>query len=227
MLKEPTQAVWQALSHRPELDGFILIGGTALALHLHHRVSEDLDFAWPHPRLPRLVLKRLTSGDDSLRFTSNQDPWEQREADDAGFELEDFSQDYLVNEQVRVTFFCPELPEQRILSGNPETAFRIATIPEIFALKALVAARRSKTRDWFDLYILMKDHGFRWSDFYGAFVQAGAAGMYDFAAQRLCTAKPSLRDEGYESLLPNPPEVEEMRQFFLGLRNRYERGEEG
>ncbi len=66
-------------------------------------------------------------------------------------------------------------------------------------MKALVSAKRSKTRDWFDLYVLMKDHGFSWKDFYEAFIRAGNEGQYDFAAERLSTATPARSDEGYEA----------------------------
>jgi predicted nucleotidyltransferase component of viral defense system len=31
--------------------GFVLVGGTALTMHLGHRVSEDLDFMWADTRL--------------------------------------------------------------------------------------------------------------------------------------------------------------------------------
>ena len=226
MLREPTNGVWQALAVRPELSGFVLVGGSALALHLNHRISEDLDFAWPHPRLPRDVLHQMTKAGSGLKFESYQDPWAQREAYDCGLNLDDFSQNFFVNDLVKVTFFCPDTPEIKILSPTSGDALRIATVPEIFAMKALVSAKRSKTRDWFDLYVLMKHHGFSWKDFYETFVRAGCEGQYDYAAELLSTAHPSRSDEGYDALLPNPPTIEEMRAFFLQRRNAYERGED-
>jgi hypothetical protein len=93
-------------------------------------------------------------------------------------------------------------------------------------MKALVSAKRSKARDWFDLYVLMKHHGFSWKDFYQAFVQSKCEGQYDYAADRLSTARPAKSDEGYEALIANPPTIDEMREFFLQRRNAYERGEE-
>ena len=226
MLPEPTNSVWQALSVKPELHGFVLVGGSALALHLNHRISEDLDFAWPHPRLPREVLRKLTNSDSDFRFKLYQDPLAEREADDSGLDLGDFSQNFVVDDLVKVTFFCLEAPERRILLETSDEALRVATIPEIFALKALVSAKRSKARDWFDLYVLMKDHGFSWKDFYQVFVRSSNEGQYDFAAQRLSSARPPREDEGYQALVPHPPSVEEMRDFFLQRRNAYERGEE-
>jgi hypothetical protein len=45
MLKPDTEAVWQFLRRQPGLTGFVLMGGSALALRLGHRQSEDLDRA--------------------------------------------------------------------------------------------------------------------------------------------------------------------------------------
>ena len=101
----------------------------------------------------------------------------------------------------------------------------LATVAEIFALKSLLMAKRSKARDWFDLYVLMKFHGFTWKNFHEAFRQAGVEGQYDNAANRLCSAQPGRADEGYEALLANPPSIAEMRGFFSQRRNAYERGE--
>jgi len=48
-----TALLWELLKKHSALGGFYLIGGTALALRLNHRQSEDLDFAWPGLRLPK------------------------------------------------------------------------------------------------------------------------------------------------------------------------------
>lgn len=41
------------------LSPFTLIGGTALALHIGHRISQDLDFITTQDKLPRALLQRL------------------------------------------------------------------------------------------------------------------------------------------------------------------------
>jgi hypothetical protein len=189
MLREDTDRLWQALFRRPELNGFILIGGSALSLHIDHRLSEDLDFAWPHPRLPRKALEDLIRNLPGLHFDSCPDPIALREADDAGMDLYDFTQDYLVN-GVKVTFFCPEPPECRILSQITTPALRVASTAEIFALKALVTAKRSKKRDWFDLYVLMRAHGYSWKDFREVFDRTGTNPQYDHAAIRQLEVRP-------------------------------------
>jgi len=51
-----TAVMFTLLQASKFLNDFVLIGGTALALHIGHRRSEDLDFITPHLRLPRQVL---------------------------------------------------------------------------------------------------------------------------------------------------------------------------
>jgi len=44
MLREDTKQLWDAVKVKPELHGFVLVGGSGLALRIGHRRSEDLDF---------------------------------------------------------------------------------------------------------------------------------------------------------------------------------------
>ena len=115
MLQKSTAKLWQALSSKSELAGFVLIGGSALALHIHHRISEDLDFAWPYGRLPRESLQTLIEGEPSLDYVLDQNEVALREAEDANLDLADFAQNYLVN-GVRVTFFSSYQAERRLLA---------------------------------------------------------------------------------------------------------------
>jgi predicted nucleotidyltransferase component of viral defense system len=54
-----TKDVFEILQPRKELESFVLIGGTALALQAHHRLSEDLDFWLPADSLNTPVLANL------------------------------------------------------------------------------------------------------------------------------------------------------------------------
>jgi predicted nucleotidyltransferase component of viral defense system len=136
---------------------------SALALHIDHRISEDLDFAWPYGRLPREALKKLIETEPTLEFVLDQNEVALQEAEDAGIDLSDHAQNYLAN-GVRGTFFSSPESERKLLAREAGEPLRVVTVPEIFVLKALVAADRSKTRDWFDLYTLFKFHGFTWDE---------------------------------------------------------------
>jgi predicted nucleotidyltransferase component of viral defense system len=201
------------------LAGFVLIGGSALALHIHHRISEDLDFAWPYGRLPRESLQTLIGGEPSLDYVLDQNEVALREAEDANLDLADFAQNYLVN-GVRVTFFSSYEAERKLLARQPNEPLRIAAVPEIFALKALAAADRSKSRDWFDLYTLLKHHRFTWQDFYEVFSRYSTIDQYRNAANRLCSGQPQANDEGFETLVSHAPSLEEMSEYFQELRRQ-------
>jgi hypothetical protein len=113
VLPPATSAVWDALSSRSELSGFILIGCTALSLRIEHRVSEDL-------------------------------------------------------------------------------------------------------------YVLFKDHGFTARDYLEVFEKAGESHAFEIGMARLCSGNPELSDEGYAALASNPPSLDQMRDFFLAMRDELE-----
>lgn len=51
-MPEATQRNFSRLKDDPRMSGFTLVGGTALAIQIGHRVSEDLDFNVFGSRLP-------------------------------------------------------------------------------------------------------------------------------------------------------------------------------
>ena len=55
-----------------------------------------------------------------------------------------------------------------------------------------------------------------------AFVEASRENVFDIAGVRLRSGKPSLTDEGYVNLLPDPPSLETMRDFFVATLDRLE-----
>ena len=66
-MKNPTEVMPAATARlflqfdaEPRIACFTLIGGTALALHIGHRKSEDLDYITLLPKLPRAALLAFT-----------------------------------------------------------------------------------------------------------------------------------------------------------------------
>ncbi|WP_179958331.1 nucleotidyl transferase AbiEii/AbiGii toxin family protein [Chitinimonas arctica] len=215
-LRPDTQHLWETLRWHSGLRGFVLIGGTALALRIGHRLSEDLDFAYNGRKLPKRQIQAMVR-DLQQRGTAlvlNQPATEIDEFINAGLDLYDFQQNFDGNETVKVSLVCLDTPANSILKGTPDDMLRVATLDEIFALKALVVASRSKTRDWFDLYVLMTRHGYSAADFLRAFHLHDADHLLDSAVMRLRHAKPAIADAGYDALLEDAPSLETMRDFF-------------
>lgn len=224
MLPPATERVWNFLKEQPALAGFVLVGGSALALRIRHRLSEDLDFAFPELKLPRtrlelLLLQALEAGHN---FQRDDDEAALFEFMQGGGELHDYQQNFVVNGSVKVSFFTPDAGLARLLQGSAEQLPRIATLPELFKSKCVLSAVRSKTRDWLDLYLLMREHGFSVRDYQTAFREAGVEHQCDIGLSRLCSGMPQLNDEGYAHLLPEPPTVEQMKSFFISQRDALE-----
>lgn len=224
MLPPATERVWNYLKEQPALAGFILVGGSALALTIRHRLSEDLDFIFLEPTLPRerldaLCLQARGAGFD---FQRNDDEATVQEFAQGGLELHDSQQDFLVNGLVKISFFVADAPQQKIFSKQTDNKLKVGSLAELFKSKALVSSVRSKTRDWFDLYLLMRHHGFTIRDYQAAFQEAGIATSCDIGLARLCSGVPQKNDEGYAQLLADAPTLEEMKSFFIHQRNRLE-----
>lgn len=229
-----TAKIFEEIRKNPLLSPFILIGGTALSLHIGHRVSEDLDFITLLPKLPRVALKELQRDLEKHghRVEQNVDPAAYDDFQIAGMELADSQQDWIIDGAVKLTFFSAETHQANLLTRFPSekpilqeggSGFKIATLDELCRLKATVTASRSKTRDWLDLFILERDHQFGMAQWKDAFDQAGmTAGQFELALKRMCEGKPDKGDESYSALLPSPPSIEEMQTRFRDLRKTYE-----
>jgi hypothetical protein len=218
-LPPATRVLWRQLENEEALRGFILVGGSALSLRIGHRLSEDLDFAFSATKLPigqLAALRRKFPG-----WTPNDNPAAYDEFLNAGMSLHDFQQDYLTEENVKITFFAEDRDAWNLLTSASESGPRVAELNEIFALKSLVCAKRSNARDWFDLYTLIQNHGFTLHEFQKAFEKSNRLKNLDIAFQRLCSGKPSKSDPGFEGLLPNPPSLEELAAFFKEAVDNY------
>jgi hypothetical protein len=224
VLPPNTEKIWNFLQQQPALAGFVLVGGSALALTIRHRRSEDLGLVYPEIRLPRAEIEALGRGASlaGVDLQRNDDEASAQAFAQDGLELHDYQQDFLADGVVKVSFFAPDEATRRVFSGPRASKVRIATLAEIFKSKCLVSAVRSKSRDWLDLYLLLRHHGFTIRDYERAFVEAGIPAQCDMGLTRLCSGVPQRDDEGYAHLLADAPSLEEMKTFFREQRNTLE-----
>lgn len=224
MLKPETLALWNKLKDERALHGFVLIGGTALAMHLNHRVSEDLDLAWPAQKLPR---DRIRSIERVLRrqgcsVVANDSPDALDEFEDSGLDLHDYQQNFIVNEAVKLTFVAPDREVVVQMRAPDPQHLRVASVDEIFRLKCIACANRSKTRDWFDMYTLFEQGLFQAIDMIEPFDRSKSPQKLDIALTRMCSGRPELGDEGYAQLLPKAPTLRAMQKRFVAARDEIE-----
>ena len=116
-----------------------MVGGTAIALHIGHRRSVDFDL-FTYSKLNKPAIKAKL-----LRIPFTQMPI-----------FEDFDQLHLLINQVKVTFFnFPYQIDHPIKIGSTIT---IPSLLTLAAMKAFALGRRSKWKDYVDLYFILLEY---------------------------------------------------------------------
>lgn len=118
-MPETTQKNFALLKDNPKLAGFTLIGGTALAIQIGHRVSEDLDFNIFGKKLPiraiDQMLDELAAGGATIKSLISPEQ-KSRFKINTSENLDYYIQDYLID-GAKVTFHSRnenERPKQQI-----------------------------------------------------------------------------------------------------------------
>jgi len=169
-LSQQTEQVFEQISRMECIKDYTLIGGTALALQLGHRLSEDLDFCkWRKTR------------NNTVRI----DNWKQIENELAETGkirkniLDDNHVDFRVN-GVKITFFADN--EFREPKGLIKQSFlnniRIADVKSIGIMKATLMLHRNSHRDYYDIYSILKS---------GILLNDIVSGAANFSEHRLKT----------------------------------------
>ena len=117
---------------------YYLVGGTAIALFLGHRRSIDFDMFKPTPINHKRNLEKFESSGYNCLVTRRV-----------------VEQMNLVVNDVKITFYqypFPVNPNMRF-----ENIFRIPSLLQLAAMKAYALGRRSKWKDYVDLYFLLRD----------------------------------------------------------------------
>ena len=125
----------------PTLKGYYLAGGTALALQIGHRKSIDFDLASRNPVNPFAIERNLIRNDFHIEnvFTATRD-------------------EYSIHiNNVRVTLFHFPFDVQTPIIWE-RCKIVLPAFSELGAMKAYALGRRSKWKDYVDLFFLLKNH---------------------------------------------------------------------
>ena len=189
----------EKISSIPELNGFNLAGGTALALQLGHRISFDLDFFGDREFTTQEIIDLL--GDcGSLKVISQS-------KNILIFNIQDVKVDF-------VNYRYPLLTKPHIESG-----LRLLKPEDIAAMKLAAIAGRGRMRDFYDLYFLLKIFSLRQMlDFYNNKYEDGSELMvarsltfFDDANQ---DENPRLIQESIEWEIIKKDILTEVRKLF-------------
>lgn len=115
---------------------FYLVGGTAIALYLGHRQSVDFDMFKFGPLNHKRNMDRIVQSGFTYQITRRVPE----------------QMNCLIN-GVKLTFF--QYPFEISATKQSSVPFRIPTLLDLAAMKAYALGRRSKWKDYVDLYFLM------------------------------------------------------------------------
>lgn len=135
-LKLEQQKIFKKLKYFSE---FYLVGGTALALQIGHRISVDFDLFSPN-EIPKSLLKKLKKLFKNFDITIILNVSEQLSVKIG---------------QTKIDFvkyaFSPRL---NLIELN---GVKSVSIPEIAAMKAFAIGQRGTMKDYIDLYFILKE----------------------------------------------------------------------
>lgn len=146
-LTEKTDSIIDKVAALECIKPYILCGGTALAMQLGHRKSEDLDF---------MMWRKSRTEKPEVEWRAIEKELNEKIGKIESFNMLGFDQVEFLVCGVKFSFYvsenlCPvSSPVQ--YSGN----IRIADIVSIMAMKMEVMLRRMKFRDYYDIYSILK-----------------------------------------------------------------------
>jgi predicted nucleotidyltransferase component of viral defense system len=147
-LAKHTEKIFEQISMLDCIGDYTLMGGTALSLQLHHRLSEDLDFCrWHKTKNEKLevnwhVIKQELDSVGQTQVT-----------------LVDKTQCDFIVEGIRITFLDDnKFKEPEQLQKIPFlNNLKIADVVTLGIMKMEVMSRRSVYRDYYDMYAILQN----------------------------------------------------------------------
>jgi predicted nucleotidyltransferase component of viral defense system len=145
-VSDDIRRVFEPVSMLECIREYFLIGGTALSLQLNHRQSQDLDFCkWPLPEKSEINWPSVL--DELKTIFKSVEP-----------DILDFNQVNFLADKIKLSFYSNKMyrsPVKRfsVYLNN----IKIPDIQTLGALKLEVMLRRSKFRDYYDLFAILQE----------------------------------------------------------------------
>lgn len=135
-VSKQTLELLDSFCKHPKLSDFFLVGGTALALQLGHRISVDLDFFSMHPLKTNELIGVLE--------------------DEYQAEIFQLTDNAIVGKvkDIKIDFIAHQYPLLKEL--RTENHIRLSSLEDIAAMKLNAIKNRGSKKDFVDLYFLLK-----------------------------------------------------------------------
>jgi len=145
-LADSTAKLFDAISRLECIRRYVLVGGTALSLQLGTRLSEDLDFmSWRKSKDERREVDwpSIHTELETIGTVEHCD-------------ILDFDHVEFIVDSVKISFYANPNFAPAMHEINLQHNLRIADITAIGAMKMEVLLRRSKFRDYYDIYSIIR-----------------------------------------------------------------------
>jgi hypothetical protein len=175
---------------------YYLVGGTAIAFYLGHRRSIDFDLFKFAPLNHKKNLEKIQKSGFPTLVTWNVP-----------------DQMNLIVNDVKITFF--QYPFQIKATRVFDNSIRLPDLLDLAAMKAYALGRRSKWKDYVDLYFLLKEN-FSLNEISGRATEIYGELFSDkFFRSQLSYFEDIDYTEEVEYLLSNPPTEDEIKRFLI------------
>ena len=212
-LTEKIDAIIEKVAELECIKPYILCGGTALAMQIGHRKSEDLDF---------MMWRKSKSEKPEVDWPSIEKELKAKIGEITLLNILGFDQVEFVVSGVKFSFFVSEnynpIAQPIPYLGN----IRLADINAIMAMKIELMLRRMKMRDYYDIYAILEA---------GYDISKGIESALKYSRHKLSTksvamlllSRKFVADENFRQLDPvYQVSQEEMRNaIFLSLQKAH------
>jgi hypothetical protein len=175
---------------------YYLVGGTAIALHIGHRESIDFDLFKEKNIRKKDIYTKIKNIDYKVSFA-------------------DYNQLNMNAYGVKITFFSFPYPVP--LNSELKGFLKMPDLRTLAAMKAFALGRRSKWKDYIDLYFILKDH------FTLKEISDKATEIFkeQFITKQFIAQLGYFKGINYSEevtyLIPNPPTEQEVQDFLINV----------
>jgi len=127
---------------------YILCGGTALAIQIGHRKSEDLDF---------MTWRKSKTEKPEVNWSVIEKEIKEKIGEIENFNMLGFDQVEFLVKGVKFSFFVSDNYSPVSTPIDYLGNIRLADIESIMAMKMEVMLRRAKFRDYYDIYSILRE----------------------------------------------------------------------
>lgn len=142
------EAIIEKVAQLECIKPYILCGGTALAMQIGHRKSEDLDF---------MMWRKSQTEKPEVDWNAIEKELSEKISEIENFNMLGFDQVEFLVKGVKISFFVSDNLSPVSMPVTYLGNIRLADIESIMAMKMEVMLRRMKYRDYYDIYCILQE----------------------------------------------------------------------